>query len=128
MRIARCGECAAIGVTTLRASRPKCFARGWRWAELGRELGIDLRSLPFSYLILDRAERPLANARSSRIIGVPRESKGYCRILSCQLEGVTEFMLQKRDDPELFRAVLRSPELPLYQWDLERDKIRGAIG
>jgi hypothetical protein len=126
---ARCGLLAAENAQHWChhfANVPTEVFREGQWAELGRELGIDLRSLPFSYLILDRGERPLANAGFSRMIGVPRESKGYCRILSCQLEGVTEFMLQKRDDPELFRAVLRSPELPLYQWSIRDRRIIGG--
>jgi SAM-dependent methyltransferase len=94
-----------------------------KWAEWSRELGIDLRSLPFSYLILDRGEAPLLPPDAARIIGVPRESKGYCRVLSCQREGVADIMLQKRDAPALFRAVLREPEPPPYRWTMRDGRI-----
>lgn len=133
--VAPCPHAAPCGLLTAENAQHWChhFAtpptdvfRDGKWAELGRELGIDLRSLPFSYLVMDRVETPVASAGSARILGVPRESKGYCRILSCQREGVTEFMLQKRDDPGLFRAVLRLPELPLYQWRLRDGRIIGG--
>jgi hypothetical protein len=76
---------------------------------------------------MDRGETATGTATgSSRILGVPRESKGYCRILSCQQAGVAEFMLQKRDDPALFRALLRAPEQPLYQWSLREKRVIGG--
>jgi len=96
------------------------------WAEFGRELGIDLRSLPFSYLVMDREPSSLLPPGTSRILGIPRESKGYCRVLSCQEEGVAEFMLQKRDDPLLFRTVLRAPELPPFRWTFRSGRIAGG--
>ena len=79
--------------------------------------------MPYSYLVLDRASEPIVPDGASRIIGVPRESKGYCRILTCQRDGVADLMLQKRDAPELFRAVLREPEQPVYRWSLGAGRI-----
>ena len=70
------------------------------------------------------ADAPPASG-TSRIIGAPRHFKGYSKILSCQATGVCEYMLQKRDAPELLRRVRRGSTPPLYQWELERDKIRG---
>ncbi len=97
------------------------------WAEWSRELEIDLRSLPYSYLILERE----AGARpdfegASRVIGTPRESKGYCRILSCQQSGVEEWMLQKRDNTGLFKRVLKTPEQPPYRWKYRDGRIVGG--
>jgi ribosomal protein RSM22 (predicted rRNA methylase) len=99
--------------------------RDARWAEFGKELSIDLRSLPYSFLVLSRATAPFAPG-FSRMIGEPREAKGYCKILSCQMEGVTEFMLQKRDAPELYREVRKGFEAPLYRWAIENGKIKGG--
>jgi hypothetical protein len=90
--------------------------------EFGRELGIDLRSLPYSFLVLAR-EAPLPAQDFSRIIGAPREYKGYARVLSCQADGVAEFMLQKRDAPALHKAVLRGDEVPLFRWQIAEGKI-----
>lgn len=106
------------------APPPEAFRDG-RWAEFGKELGIDLRSLPLSFLVLSRDAVPLAPG-SSRVIGEPREAKGFLKVLSCQAEGVGEFMLQKRDAPELHRELRKLPEVPIYRWMLERGKIVGG--
>ncbi|MHA3775585.1 small ribosomal subunit Rsm22 family protein [Verrucomicrobiota bacterium sgz303538] len=102
---------------------PEAFQDG-RWAELSREIGIDLRALPYSFLVLDRqgAER-VAPAGFSRVIGEPREFKGYSKVLSCQAEGVSELMLQKRDAPELLKSLYKGDRFALYQWSVERGKI-----
>lgn len=97
-----------------------------RWAELGRELGIDLRALPYSFLVLERPRAiPPIPPGFSRIIGEPRHSKGYSRVLSCQAEGVAEFVLQKRDDPELLRELKRGTT-PIYRWKVQDGKIVAA--
>jgi ribosomal protein RSM22 (predicted rRNA methylase) len=59
----------------------------------------------------------------SRVIGEPRESKGYARILSCQAEGVAEFILQKRDAPELFKAAGKGKLASVYRWTTKGEKI-----
>jgi hypothetical protein len=93
-----------------------------RWAELSRELGIDLRALPYSHLVLSRHASPdLAGAE--RIIGIPRDAKGFSRILSCGYEGVRELMLQKRDAPALHKALGKSNEYPPFRWQIAKGKI-----
>jgi hypothetical protein len=62
----------------------------------------------------------------SRAIGLPRHFKGYSKVLSCQAAGVTEFMLQKRDAPALFKSVRETPPVPLYQWKIDSGKIVGG--
>ena len=98
-----------------------------RWAEFGRELEIDLRSVPYSFLVLDRRrEQPATPPGFSRIIGTPRDSKGYSRVLSSQESGVTDLMLQKRDAPELLKAIKKGRELPIYRWEMEKGRIVGG--
>jgi ribosomal protein RSM22 (predicted rRNA methylase) len=106
------------------ARPPSEISREGRWSEFAREIGIDLRSLPYSFLVLARV--PAMEPGFSRIIGEPREAKGYARVLSCQEEGVAEFMLQKRDAPELFRAARKGGLGPVYRWALEEGKIVGG--
>jgi len=106
------------------APPPEAF-RDARWAEFGRELGIDLRSLPYSFLVLSRTPAPLA-AGLSRVIGEPREAKGFMRVLSCQSEGVAEFMLQKRDVPELYRTFHKGTAATVQRWTLDAGKIKAA--
>ena len=62
----------------------------------------------------------------SRVIGEPREGKGHLKVLSCQEEGVEEFVLQKRDAPALFRELRKGMEPPIYRWSMEAGKIVGG--
>ena len=95
-----------------------------RWTEFSRQLEIDLRSLPYSYLALERPQsEPSIPLGYSRVIGEPREFKGYTKVLSCQADGVTEFMLQKRDDPVLFRTLRDARQPQTHQWTLSGTKI-----
>ena len=132
--IAPCTHSAHCGMLALENARHWChhFAappaeafQDARWAEFGRELGIDLRSLPYSFLVLTRDTVPMT-AGFSRVIGEPREAKGYARVLSCQAQGVAEFMLQKRDALQLYRALHKRRGLPLYRWTIESGKITGG--
>jgi ribosomal protein RSM22 (predicted rRNA methylase) len=104
------------------ARPPSAIFQDARWAEFAREIGIDLRSVPYSFLVLSRTP-PQQEPGLSRIIGEPREAKGYARILSCQAEVIAEFVLQKRDAPELFRAVRKGELAPVYRWTLDNGKI-----
>lgn len=107
------------------ASPPAEAFQDARWAEFGKELSIDLRSLPYSFLVLSRAAAPLAPG-FSRVIGEVREAKGYCKVLSCQSEDVAEFMLQKRDAPELHRELRKGHETPIYRWSVDDGKIKSG--
>lgn len=85
------------------------------WARFGQLLGIDLRSLPYSYLVLDR--RPRASPqRESRLIGRPRESAGLMRIQRCRVEGVHEVELQKRDVPALWKTLQKGKHDGAFSW------------
>jgi hypothetical protein len=72
------------------------------WVRFAQRAGIDLRSVPYSYLVLDRKSSATGGAR---IIGEPRLYRGYARLLSCRSDGIREVTIQKRDDPELFRRL-----------------------
>ena len=99
------------------------------WVRFGQRAGIDLRSLPYSFLALERgaAPRPAATAAPlARVIGAPRMYKGFAKILSCDPQAVTELVLQKRDDPALFRS-FKHPRGPLvYRWRRQDGKILGV--
>jgi hypothetical protein len=85
------------------------------WAEFGRRLGIDLRSLPYSYLVLDRPPRS-STAALVRVIGEPRASAGLMRVLRCRADGVAEVELQKRSSPALWRALEKGRHHGLFVW------------
>ena len=98
------------------------------WVRFGQRAGIDLRSLPYSFLVLDQrgvnADRIDGLAR---IIGEPRHYKGYAKIFSCQEDGVAELTLQKRDAPVVFRA-LKHAEGPLvYRWTRTGDRVTDVL-
>ncbi len=106
------------------ATAPAEIFQDGRWAEFGRELGIDLRALPYAFLVLARpADATPGPEEFSRMIGRPREYKGYSKILSCQAAGVGELMLQKRDAPALRRTLGETPEAPVFRWTLSDGKI-----
>jgi len=79
------------------------------WAEFADRMGIDLRSLPYSYLVLERrgirSVPPGPPTGCSRVIGAPRFYKGFARIFGCDAEGVTELTWPKRAAGPLFKAM-----------------------
>ncbi len=97
------------------------------WGRFSKTLEIDISTLPFSYLVLDK--RPAAinpDPELARVIGVPRFYKGFAKILSCQADGVRELTLQKRDTPDFLKAMKKDPG-SLYRWERDGDKIRGGV-
>jgi ribosomal protein RSM22 (predicted rRNA methylase) len=131
--IAPCPHRARCGLLTAENARHWChhFAepppqvfQSARWSEWSRALGIDLRALPYSHLVLTRHHAP-SQEGSARILGRPDEGKGHLRVLACEASGVRELMLQKRDAPELHRALRKSTEHPPQRWRVEASKIVG---
>ncbi len=100
------------------------------WRELSQVLGIDLRVLPYSFLVME-SPRMLSQAPAlagvSRVIGQAREFKGYLKVLSCAEDASGDWMLQKRDAPEAFRRISRKPGPHFYQWEREGSRIRRAV-
>lgn len=97
------------------ASPPASLYADSDWVKFGQRAGIDLRALPYSFLVLDR--RPFAATPGlSRILGEPRHYKGYAKVFACDAAGVAELMLQKRDAPELFKALKQGTAPTLHRW------------
>lgn len=92
------------------------------WVKFGQRAGIDLRSLPYSFLVLDRRPSPAADGYS-RIIGEARHYKGYAKLFICDAAGVADLMLQKRDAPELYKALKHAHEPGLQKWSHENGRI-----
>jgi hypothetical protein len=109
------------------ASPPASLYADSDWVKFGQRAGIDLRSLPYSFLVLERISTESPNAFSAgegaRIIGSPQHFKGYAKILSCESSGVHDLTLQKRDDPVRFKELKRESGLPLYRWERTGDRI-----
>ncbi len=126
--IAPCTHAAACGLLAPGSERHWChnFAEPPRniyadsnWVKFGQRAGIDLRSLPYSFLVLQKhATSPVASrCAAARIIGRPRIHKAHAAICACDAGGVDDLTLYKRDDPALFKALDRAPaHPPLYTW------------
>lgn len=111
------------------------------WVKFGQRAGIDLRSLPYAFVALERttaaagqASRPAVarvgdaphSTSPSRIIGEPRLYKGYAKLFNCDASGVAELTLQKRTDPALFKALKQGGEPRLYHWTRDGTNITGV--
>jgi hypothetical protein len=103
------------------------------WVQFAHRAGLDLRSNPYSFLVLERPGRPdqgIATAPDlagcSRVIGQARIYKGFAKIQSCQADGVRDLELQKRDCPEVFKAFAHGTASPVYRWTMDGRWIRQA--
>ena len=132
--VAPCTHAAQCGMLAAENARHWCHhfaqappetSRDARWAQFGRELGIDTRSLPCSFLVLQRDGRDTP-AGCSRIIGRPREEKGRMEVLSCGESGVEELLLQKRDVPALFKELRKGRASALHRWTRDGRRIAKA--
>ena len=103
-------------------SPPEIFRDG-HWARFAKLAGIDLRSLPVSYLVLDRRPEPELPAGAVRVIGSARLRKGHALVTGCDATGVRECRLTKRILPDQF-AQLRKGEFSSWQvWQRDGDEI-----
>lgn len=93
------------------------------WARFAKAMGIDLRQLPLSYLVLDK--RPVAEFPSGavRVIGEPRLYKAHALLLGCDKSGVAERRLTKRILPEAFRKLKKGTGSSLQVWQCEGNEI-----
>jgi len=87
-------------------SPPEVYMDG-RWARFAKMAGIDLRSLPLSYLVLDKRPMPALPAGAVRLIGRPRLQKAHALLFVCDATGVREKRMAKRRFPAEFRQCKR---------------------
>lgn len=93
------------------------------WARFANLLGINLRDLPLSYLVLDRRPAPGLPPNSARLIGHPRLYKGYALLLGCDAAGVSERRLAQRSFPGEFKAFKKGKHGSLCQWRCAKQEI-----
>lgn len=101
------------------------------WVRFAQRAGIDLRSNPYSFLVLERRGlRDPAPGRLpggwSRVIGAARVYKGFAKVLSCQEDGVRELELQKRDAPAVFKAFKNREAEAVYRFGIDGDRVTSA--
>ena len=86
--------------------------------------GIDLRSLPYAFIALDRAPAGAVLTDGwSRVIGRPEHFKPYARLLNCDADGLANLELSKRADPKLFKELERTKAPLVYRWQRDGDRI-----
>jgi hypothetical protein len=118
------------------------------WVKFGQRAGIDLRSLPYAFLALERATAVAAvydrrtkndcpddgghrpslqgDTELSRVIGRPELFKPYARLLNCDASGVAELTLQKRDDLALYKELDRTKAPLVYRWRRDGTRLLGG--
>ncbi len=100
------------------------------WARFSKRMEIDLRSLPYSFIAMNsiNASKPPLLAGKSRVLGRPRQRKGYTRILSCDETGLNDYELWKRDDKTLWKTIKKNKGGTLFEWrDVDNGKIRAGV-
>jgi SAM-dependent methyltransferase len=145
--VAPCPHQAACGLTApgreadwchfFAAPPPGIFADG-NWVRFGQRMGIDLRGLPYSYLVLDRrvvhgdgahgrpqpGETGESEAMEARLLGTPRMYKGFAKLFLCHAHGTGEVTFQKRTDPALFKRLERDRTGTRFQVRLEGEQVK----
>lgn len=106
------------------AAPPGFIFQDAHWARFANEMEVDLRSLPVSYLVLDRRPAPALPGGAVRIVGRPRIEKPFARVLGCQADGeLTERRLVKRDLPGAFHQFRKGRWDSLQCWRCEGDAV-----
>jgi hypothetical protein len=98
------------------------------WVKFGQIAGIDLRSLPLSFMVLDKRPLPPLPTGSLRIIGRPRMYKAYALLFGCDESGVRDRRLMKRHLPDEFRELKRDHYETLQAWRFDGDDVVEVIG
>ena len=129
--VAPCTHRANCGLLTPENARHWCHFSGdvpgeifsdRAWMEFGRTMGIDLRSLPLSFMVMDRRPPPAVPVDAVRMLGKARVYKGYALLLGCQEPGVADHRLQKRTDPAYFRRLGKEQTATLQHWQIEEGR------
>ena len=113
------------------AAAPPGIMADANWVRFAQRAGIDLRSNPYSFLVLERRglREPMPGTLPdgwSHVLGVPRVYKGFAKVLSCQEAGVRELELQKRDAPDVFKAFKNREAEAVYRFQIEGDRVTSA--
>lgn len=97
--VAPCPHCGPCGTLAPGRERDWChfFARpptnaftDPEWAKFANELNIDLRSLPYSYLVLDRRPATTPAPHGVRLLGRPHGDKVAMRTVACHADGTVD--------------------------------------
>lgn len=93
------------------------------WMRFGQAAGIDLRSLPLSYLVLDRRPAVALPSECVRLIARPRVYKGYALAATCSSQGVFERRISKRTLPDVYKACKKDQLESLAAMDCNENEV-----
>jgi hypothetical protein len=104
------------------AAPPSGIFADSNWVKFGQRAGIDLRSLPYSFIALDRGSSG-SESGLSRVIGRPEHFKPYTRLLNCDAGGLAELTVMKRDNAALCKELGKTKRPLVYRWTRDGAKI-----
>ncbi len=91
------------------AATPNHVHQSAGWRRFAKELNVDLRSLPVSFLVMGMGaasgDEPPEVCDVARVLGRVREFKGYCTFLACGADGVRSERMMKRQDKTTFKQL-----------------------
>ncbi len=110
------------------ARAPRSVFQDAFWGRFARELGIDLRALPYSFLALAREPAAPPPADLARVLGRPRMEKGRARLDVCTSAGVATRDFLARHDPARFDELGEEPERArLYRLQEQEGRLRALV-
>jgi hypothetical protein len=108
------------------AAPPSAIFADSNWVKFGQRAGIDLRSLPYSFVAVDRGWS--GEPGLSRVIGRPENFKPYVRLLNCDSEGLAGLEVMKRTNSGLCKELLKTKGPLVYKWTRNGEVITGIAG
>ncbi len=100
-----------------------------RWSLFARRLGIDLRSLPYAYLLLERRSALHATRLEglARLLGRPRVEKGRAQLFVCEAPGLSYGRFLERHDRAFFKSLRAPLEPSLVELTREGERIVAVV-
>lgn len=105
---------------------PEVFTDG-HWVKAARELGIDLRALPYSFVALSR-QPPAAASPTHRVLGRAEVGKHAAILQVCAPDGLRTVAVTKRHDPTLWRKLRKDPALLRHLPEASDGPAKGCSG
>ena len=100
------------------------------WMAFARQLKIDMRSTPYSFLVLESLGVSSTKKdpwhQAHRVLGRPKHHKGYSELYGCSVDGVSKLRVLARCNKELIRE-LRRDETTVYRMEIRGDEIDRAV-
>ena len=94
------------------------------WMQFSRMMEIDLRSLPLSYLVLDRRPVAALPANAVRVLGRPEILKPHVSMLGCSAGELKLGELARRDRSDDYRQFKKGRCPSLQCWECEGTRIK----